>query len=73
MTRSYSHENASNLPGGPARMDLEAGKARAAFERASRGEASSPDHSSGSDMVKARTSMTSSSDMASKKAKISQR
>lgn len=52
MTRTYAHENAATLPGGPAAIDAKADKARSDFEGASRGEASTPIRSGGSDMVK---------------------
>ncbi len=52
MTKSYAHENASNLPGGPAKLDQNAGEARAAFDRARRGLRSEPDRGAGSEMVR---------------------
>ena len=52
MTRSYSHENASGMPGGPARMDAKADEARSAFERAASAEPTPAVQPQGSQMIK---------------------
>ena len=52
MTRSYAHENAANLPGGPLKMDQKADEARSAFDRARLGQHAEQDREAGSDMVR---------------------
>ena len=52
MTRSYSHENASNLPGRATKLDRKGDEARAAFDRARLGLTVEPERMSGSEMVR---------------------
>ena len=51
MTRSYSHENASGMPGGLSKIDAKSREMRAEFKRASHGGAP-PEQTLGSEMVR---------------------